>query len=70
MMSRAMSRIDLFVKPGTKSLHHKIVNLIAKSVLSTLSSAVELNFQSMGVQEMRCLLRTLRYPAQVVNWVR
>ena len=49
IMSRSMSRIDLFVKPGTKFLLQKIVNLITKKILSILSSEVKLNFQPTGV---------------------
>lgn len=45
IISRAMSQIDLFVELGAKFLHQKIVNLITKTILSTWSFAVEMNFK-------------------------
>ncbi len=45
IISRAMSQIDLFVELGAKFLYQKIVNLITKTILSTWSFAVEMNFK-------------------------
>ena len=60
IVSRAISRIDLFVEPWAKFLHQNIIKLIAKTILPTLSYEVELNFKPMRIhtpcQELSRLL--------------
>ena len=53
VINRAMSRIDLFVEPRAKFFHQKLVNLISKTILSTWSREMKLNFKPTGVHVVK-----------------
>ena len=49
VVSRIISQIDLFIEVKVKLSYEKIVNLLAKTILSTLCCEIKLNVKPIDV---------------------